>query len=535
MYPIKAIKDAHPIDAYLRKSGILIKDGSGKPTCCCPFHDDKNPSMSIRLDKQDWRCWTCGIGGSVVDLHMRLKNVSVKQAIIDLAELANIPDDHAGKPYVAETYQYRDETGKPVMCVDRIEQGMSKKFAQYTEKDGERINSVKDVKRVLYRLENWADKDEVSLCEGEKCVKALESIGIDATTNAGGSSSWLDSFSVYLTGKNVDIWPDNDDPGSKWLDAVMSSLKGKVASLRVLRVPTPYNDVADVLIAQGDEIGQETINGIKLLTRRMPKGIDVPILSSSEMVELYRKRVLSSQSGIKLSKWLPSFSHIRPLLPGDLAVLLSDTGVGKTTILANIAYSQRPLPILFFELELTAEDMCERFLALDNQRAGRHVENDVMEGKNQSSEKWSHIYTCQKSKVTIEEMEDIINKSELVIGKRPQLVLIDYIGLIHGSENKRYERMSNIAESLKVMAKATNTVVMLSSQIHRDKERKDINLHDAKDSGSIEASAQLVIGAWRPLPNQINIKMLKCTKSAIGLTVECSFDGDTQTIKEIRK
>jgi hypothetical protein len=534
MYPVDKIKDAHPIDVYLRRAGIQVSDGE-KPTCLCPFHDDHNPSMSIRLEKKDWRCWTCGIGGSVIDLHMRLKSLSIKEAIKDLAEQAHIEDDHLGGRWKSATYQYKDETGKTLMMVDRIEEGLTKRFAQYTEKDGERINNVKDVKRVLYRLERWHDKKEVSLCEGEKCVEALESIGLDATTNAGGSNGWIDAYSFYLKDKHVDIWPDNDKGGGTWLESVLASLKGNVASLRILRVPAVYNDIADILTAQGDEIGRETIERIRTETRRIPKGIDVPILSAGDMFAMYKRRVMSDETGIDLSRWLPSLRYaIRPLLPGDLAVVLSDTGVGKTTILSNIAYSQRPIPVLLFELELMPEDMCERFMAMDNQLPGTIIDREVRRGTKFEIAQWSHVYVCPLSKVTIETMEDIINKAELYIGKRPSLVLVDYIGLMSGGTGKRYERMSTIAEGLKTMAKTTNTVIILSSQIHRDKERgSDINLHDAKDSGSIEASAQLVIGAFRPDQNTINLKILKCTKSLAGKIIECSFDGDKQTIKEL--
>jgi replicative DNA helicase len=214
--------------------------------------------------------------------------------------------------------------------------------------------------------------------------------------------------------------------------------------------------------------------------------------------------------------------------------VLSDTGVGKTTILSNIAYSQRPIPVLLFELELMPEDMCERFMAMDNQLPGAIIDKEVRRGVDFEVNQWGHVYVCPLSKVTIEAMEDIINKSELYIGRRPALVLVDYIGLMSGGSGKRYERMSTIAEGLKTMAKTTNTVIILSSQIHRDKERgTDINLHDAKDSGSIEASAQLVIGAFRPDQNHISLKVLKCTKSLAGKLIECSFDGDKQTIREL--
>lgn len=45
----------------------------------CPFHDDKHPSMSFKNGR--WRCWTCGIGGSSIDLVMRLFGLDAKGAI----------------------------------------------------------------------------------------------------------------------------------------------------------------------------------------------------------------------------------------------------------------------------------------------------------------------------------------------------------------------------------------------------------------------------------------------------------------------
>ena len=145
---------------------------------------------------------------------------------------------------------------------------------------------------------------------------------------------------------------------------------------------------------------------------------------------------------------------------------------------------------------------------------------------------WKHVFICPKSNVTVEDMEAIISRAELKIGQRPFFVLVDYIGLVSGGAGKRYERLSTIAESLKVLARTTNTVVIMSSQVSRNPERIEIDLHAAKDSGSIENSAQLVIGAWRPAENKIMLKILKNTKRAGQPVVECWFDGHKQTIKE---
>ena len=36
----------------------------------CPFHDDTNPSMHISPDKQIFKCFVCGTGGSAIQFVM---------------------------------------------------------------------------------------------------------------------------------------------------------------------------------------------------------------------------------------------------------------------------------------------------------------------------------------------------------------------------------------------------------------------------------------------------------------------------------
>jgi len=46
----------------------------------CPFHADKTPSLSIDLGKCLWHCFSCGAGGSAIDLVMALYGLSYKEA-----------------------------------------------------------------------------------------------------------------------------------------------------------------------------------------------------------------------------------------------------------------------------------------------------------------------------------------------------------------------------------------------------------------------------------------------------------------------
>ena len=50
---------------------------------CCPFHDDKHPSMKI--DK-NYHCFACGVGGDAVDYVSRLFGLSQYDAALKLIE-----------------------------------------------------------------------------------------------------------------------------------------------------------------------------------------------------------------------------------------------------------------------------------------------------------------------------------------------------------------------------------------------------------------------------------------------------------------
>ena len=61
--------------------GIKVKRGG---MACCPFHDDKNPSM--KLNEEYFYCFGCGATGDVIDLTARLYNLSPKEAAEKLAQ-----------------------------------------------------------------------------------------------------------------------------------------------------------------------------------------------------------------------------------------------------------------------------------------------------------------------------------------------------------------------------------------------------------------------------------------------------------------
>ncbi|GEK27798.1 DNA primase [Furfurilactobacillus siliginis] len=62
----------------------------------CPFHEEKTASFSVNEEKQIFHCFSCGRGGNVFKFLMELNDVSFPEAVIQVADDANItiPDTY---------------------------------------------------------------------------------------------------------------------------------------------------------------------------------------------------------------------------------------------------------------------------------------------------------------------------------------------------------------------------------------------------------------------------------------------------------
>ena len=77
----ETVKQSVTVREAAERYGIEVKRGG---MACCPFHDDKNPSM--KLNEEYFYCFGCGATGDVIDLTVRLYNLSPKEAAEKLAQ-----------------------------------------------------------------------------------------------------------------------------------------------------------------------------------------------------------------------------------------------------------------------------------------------------------------------------------------------------------------------------------------------------------------------------------------------------------------
>lgn len=192
--------------------------------------------------------------------------------------------------------------------------------------------------------------------------------------------------------------------------------------------------------------------------------------------------------------------------PSDLVIVAARPSMGKTAFCLNLAVNasmKRNLTIAIFSLEMSREQLALRMLCTEAKvsshrlRTGYPRDEDwkkIGEAMGRLSE--LPIFIDDTSDITTMQMRSKCRR--LAAEHNLGLVIVDYIQLVRGhgrNVENRNQELSVIARSLKSMAKEFNVPVIALSQLSRNVERrenKEPMLSDLRDSGAIEAEADLV-------------------------------------------
>ena len=196
----------------------------------------------------------------------------------------------------------------------------------------------------------------------------------------------------------------------------------------------------------------------------------------------------------------------------DLIILAGRPAMGKTALSLNIiltSIKKSQLPILFFSLEMSKEQIIYRLLSMETNINQIRLKNGKL-----SQSDWAKLTKVMKilSKLPLF-IDDTIDlsvteirskiKTILFEQKKIGLVIIDYLQLMQTSKTKidnRAQELSYITRLLKTIAREFNIPVIALSQLSRNVENridKKPILSDLRESGSIEQDADLVLMLYR--------------------------------------
>jgi replicative DNA helicase len=196
----------------------------------------------------------------------------------------------------------------------------------------------------------------------------------------------------------------------------------------------------------------------------------------------------------------------------DLFVLAARPAMGKTTFVTNLAYNVATiakLPVLFFSLEMSKQQLIDRMLAdaagVDswNIRTGNLSDDDfakISEAMGEMAE--APIYIDDTPALSVLSMR---TKARRIAHNQPLgLIVVDYLQLMQANGNyngNRVQEVSEISRGLKIIARELDVPVVALSQLSRSVESRTPpipQLADLRESGSIEQDADIVTFIYRP-------------------------------------
>ncbi len=294
--------DIAKILGFVPRNGLIL----------CPYHDDHSPSLSCHDDSGTFKCFSpaCAKHERAIDIvsfYQDQRQLSFPQAVEALAshaglemresrsrskssgfrELDTVIDHFKNRlpGYQFESsYLWLDRHGRQnkVVFKFRDDNGRKQCPQAFFHSGSWWLSKPQGHKPCMpYHWDKVKDSHQILICEGEKDVETLESLGFSATTT-GSSTSWKPDYATYFKGKDVVIVPDKDEPGSKYAQAILLDLRPLVRSIKLVELPGDEGiDVTDFI--KRTETPLQSLQNIIDESRDVKHAWEAPRLSLSEL------------------------------------------------------------------------------------------------------------------------------------------------------------------------------------------------------------------------------------------------------------
>lgn len=229
---------------------------------------------------------------------------------------------------------------------------------------------------------------------------------------------------------------------------------------------------------------------------------------------------------------------------GDFIVIGARPSVGKTALAIQIARNMGITQnVGFFSLETSAEKFFDRYVSnATGLNFGRIKRRELDEEDwptvakmNHDDSKGIRLDVIDASGMTVDDIR------AMTLAHRYDVIFVDYLQLICGTERDNYSRVTNISMGLHNLAQQCNVAVVALAQLRRAERATDRKTHksveyaptlsDLRESGQIEQDADIVMLMYLSDPDQRNSdRILRVAKNKEGQCgkVRLMFDGGRQ-------
>ncbi|ACC81364.1 replicative DNA helicase [Nostoc punctiforme] len=190
----------------------------------------------------------------------------------------------------------------------------------------------------------------------------------------------------------------------------------------------------------------------------------------------------------------------------DLIIVAGRPSMGKTAFCLNLAHNiaaSYKLPVAFFSLEMSKEQLTQRLLASEAQ-----IESSYLRTGRLSQTQWEPlsraigilsempIYIDDTPNITVTQMRSQARRLQAEVGTELGLIVIDYLQLMEGAGDNRVQELSKITRQLKGLARELSVPVIALSQLSRGVEartNKRPMLSDLRESGCLAGDSLVTL------------------------------------------
>ena len=175
---------------------------------CCPFHDDKHPSMKI--DK-NYYCFACGAGGDAVDYASRMFGLSQYDAALKLIEDFQLQISVRGKTAFneQEKARIRKEKAKKERIIH-----IKERFRKWCNQS---IDILRDCLLEVEKIENFLRDKPPDIVFSDDYAQILHAVPI--------MNYWMDILCMGETAEKQELFMKNRREVEKLVQRVRSSGK----------------------------------------------------------------------------------------------------------------------------------------------------------------------------------------------------------------------------------------------------------------------------------------------------------------------
>ncbi len=270
----------------------------------------------------------------------------------------------------------------------------------------------------------------------------------------------------------------------------------------------PVENVAEFLDSAEQKIFEVAESKVRLGFQPLAALVEKEIATLEAIWHRDKGRITGVESGFKDLDNLTAGFH-----ESDLIIIAARPSMGKTALALNIAfnaaYKKPQVPVAFFSLEMSREQLVRRLLSSVGEVDASNLRRAFL-----STIEWANlqnaagylldcpIYIDDTPAATVLDIRAKARRLKAE-GKLGMLV-IDYLQLMRGRADvhSREQEISEISRSLKALAKELKVPVIVLSQLNRRLEdrphpHKRPQLADLRESGAIEQDADVVIFIYR--------------------------------------